>query len=230
MRSNRILPLALTVLLAAAWCAGCMNPNGERRSATNYGSQKDAPEETGERAYGSQQHGGILIHENSKLAYSRGLSDAVSNIPGVYSAAVMLTDRNAYIAVMVDNTATGTIGGDAPMETNNTGTSQGDYNAATGSPYADPRQLATGFNSGYTTEHEEHLSHPFKQTIALTVRRLQPTVHDVFISANRGFVNQMNAYAQKAWSGNSLDSYVNDFNATCNRIFAVPEPDVHAND
>lgn len=145
MRQLKAYLLMLSILLAAFWCAGCSNPNGERRSITNYGSQKDAPTESGERAYGSQQHGGYLIHENSKLAYSRELSDAVSHIPGVSTAIVMLTDRNAYISVMIDNTATGTIGGEAPAETNNSGTSQGNYNAVTGSPYADPNQLATGY-------------------------------------------------------------------------------------
>lgn len=230
MRYGRFLPLALSFMLAAAGFAGCSNPNGERRGPTNYGSQKDAPAETGERAYGSQLHGVRLFHENSRLTYSRELSDAVSNISGVNSAIVMLTDRNAYIAILVDSTATGTMGGAARAETNNSGTSQGFYNAVTGGSDADPKQLATGFNSGYTTEHEENLSHPFKQTIAVTVRRLYPPVHDVFISANRDFINQMNAYAQEAWKGNKLDGYVKEFNAACNRIFAVPEPDVGAND
>lgn len=85
-------------------------------------------------------------------------------------------------------------------------------------------------NSGYTFTNEKSLSHPFKQTIAVTVRKLHPAVHDVFISANRDFLNRMNAYAQEAWKGGMLDAYVNEFNEMCNRIFAAPEPDVGKED
>lgn len=221
---NRILRICgfhCLLLASILSLSGCYSQTGEKRSAYNYGSQKDAPPEQ-PRAYGTQQPGDIMLHGNTKLDFSQSLTDKVVALDGVNSAIVMLTDRNAYAAILIDNTATGTRGANSRKETNNSGTSLGSYNPFTFSQYADPNQLATGYNNYETVEHHADISHHFKQKIAETIRLANPAVHDVYISANRDFINQLNAYAQESWKGNSLSPYVHDFNASVNRIFGVP--------
>jgi hypothetical protein len=225
-----VLPGAL---LGLSLVAGCYDINpGDKRNETNYSSKSsDSKLDNGPRAYGSELNG-LLVHRNSRLAYDGRLSAAVSDIPGVAQAFVIMTDSNAYVALMTDHTATGTSGGKASRyETNNTGTQDGYYNGHTGSnTVPDPDMIASGSNSGGTVEEHEDLSHPFKQTVALKVRELHPEVKDVFISANRDFINQVNKLSQEQWMGRSLEPYVREFNAICEQIFTYPNGFRHAND
>ncbi|TBL71207.1 YhcN/YlaJ family sporulation lipoprotein [Paenibacillus thalictri] len=202
-------------------------------SEDNFGSKKTADPQLTSRAYQTQQQATSVSHNYSKLEMSQYLSDQVQNINGVNSSIVMLADNNAFVALMIDDTASGTHGstpkgrsGGYSGETNNAGLVRGLYNA--NNPMDDnydPNQLNLGANSYETVKHHEYLSHPFKQTIAETIRSKQPTVHDVYISANRDFLNQLNMYAQEAWKGNSLQAYLPDFNASVTKIFGTePKP------
>ncbi|GIP41439.1 hypothetical protein J31TS4_47190 [Paenibacillus sp. J31TS4] len=222
MTKNWIRISAATVaggmLLIASACG--YNEYGDKRNNYNYGSTKGASkDEKMSRAYGPRMLGPTL-HDNKRLMFSQTLSRRVEAIDGVNSALVMLTDQNAYVAILVDNTATGTIGGSGPrQETNNSGTSLGRYNPETFSQYANPNDLATGINNYWTVSKPENLSHAFKQRIAQTIRAYHPAVVEVHISANREFINQMNMYAQESWKGHPLDGYAEDFNKMVNRLF-----------
>lgn len=225
-----------SVIAAAAGLAllsGCYDANpGDKRNETNYSSKSSKSAlDDGARAYGSELNG-LLDHRNRTLAYDEKISAAVSDVPGVAQAYVLLTDSNAYVALMVDHTATGTTTGKANRyETDNTGTQDGFYNGRTKArTVPDPDLIASGSNSYDTVKEHEDLSHPFKQTVALKVRELYPSVKDVYISANRVFVNQVNKLSQEQWLGKSLDNHVQEFNAICNQVFALPNGYRHAND
>ncbi|WP_438448870.1 YhcN/YlaJ family sporulation lipoprotein [Gorillibacterium sp. sgz5001074] len=219
--------LGLTVV------SGCYEINpGDKRNETNYSSKSaESAADDGPRAYGSELNG-LLMHRNTKLAYDEKLSAAVSDVPGVAQGYVLVTDSNAYVALMTDHTATGTSGGQASRyETNNTGTQDGFYDNRTGSnTVPDPDWIASGTNSWGTVRDHEDLSHPFKQTVALKVRELKPDVKDVFISANRDFINQVNKLSQEQWMGRSLDPFVQQFNAMCDQVFSYPNGYRHAID
>jgi hypothetical protein len=148
------------------------------------------------------------------------LSDQVAAMNGVNSAIVMLADSTAYVAITIDNTASGTKSSN--RETNNGGTVRGLYNPA--QPFndtADPNKLATGTNSYETVQHHEQITHLFKQKIAEKIRSLQPTVSDVYISAHRDYINEMNRLAQEAWKGNDLKPYIHEFDAMSEYIFGT---------
>lgn len=221
------------VLLGLAAASGCYEINpGDKRSDTNYSSKSsESVQDEGPRAYGSELNG-LLTHRNTRLSYDERLSAAVTDIPGVAQAFVMVTENNAYVALMTDHTATGTSGGKASRyETNNTGTQDGFYNNRTGeNTVDDPDRIASGVNSWDTVRDHEDLSHPFKQTVALKVRELHPAVKDVFISANRDFINQVNKLSQEQWMGRTLDPYVQEFNAICEQVFMLPNGFRHAID
>ncbi|UQZ84111.1 Sporulation lipoprotein YhcN/YlaJ (Spore_YhcN_YlaJ) [Paenibacillus konkukensis] len=212
----------------AALCAGILvtlagcYPTYDYNSANNYGSRRDAPNQDTTRAYQTQQQYAIVSHKHSNLEMNQFLSDQVAAMDGVNSAIVMLADNTAYVAITIDKTATGTRSGIGPQETNNAGTVRGLYNTYTPfNDYAHPDKLATGTNSYETVWDHNYLSHLFKQKIAEKIRSLQPTVVDVYISANRTYINELNRIAQEAWHGRDLKPYLPHFDALSEQIFGT---------
>ncbi|MCQ6559324.1 hypothetical protein [Paenibacillus mendelii] len=221
----RFLALAL---IAAVGLTGC---NYERRvqdSTYDYGTkQKGDPKMLGGRMYGaatSNPH----QHANRWIEYSTHLSTEISNINGIAAGMVFLTDKNAYVGMTLDWTATGTqkIGGRKSREQSNT--SEGVYNINTGSPYWNNQRFAGPYNSNMTINDHNDISSELKQTIAVHIRRLAPAVQEVHISANMEFVNQIVQYAQEARLGRSLTPWVDSFNMLVKHQFEggdyVPEP------
>jgi hypothetical protein len=193
-------------------------------SNSNKGTLNDPNIYQGSRMYGSNPHDGLVIHNNSQLRYSRELSNKVGHLPGVRAALVMLTDRNAYTAILIDNASHRTLGPNSKKETNNTGTSIGTYNPDTLNEMVENWQLASGTNNYETVQNHEDIASVFKQKIAITLRAAQPKIHNVYISANRDFINQLTAYAiESDWGNKSLNNRIDEFNGTANRIFGVPE-------
>ncbi|WJH36509.1 YhcN/YlaJ family sporulation lipoprotein [Paenibacillus sp. CC-CFT747] len=72
-------------------------------------------------------------------------------------------------------------------------------------------------------EEADNISHGLKQEIASIIRNAQPSVHEVYISAHRDFVNLMNGYAQDSARGLPLDSRVQEFNGMVNRVLSLPD-------
>lgn len=213
-------------LLLTILCTSLVIPLGgcyswyDYNSANNFSSKRDAPNADTSRAYQTQQQYAAVSHKHSNLEMSQFLSDQVAAMDGVNSAIVMLADNIAYVAITIDKTATGTHS--SPSETNNAGTVRGLYSPYT--PFndsADPKKLATGTNSYETVMNHEQITHLFKQKIAEKIRSLQPTVADVYISANRIYINEMNKLSQAAWSGKDLRPYLPEFDALSESIFGT---------
>ena len=116
------------------------------------------------------------------------------------------------IPCMSDKMLTGTKGVGTTRETNNTGNTRGMYDPKTGNQSPDPNEVATGNNSYYTETSPDNLSHLLKQTIAKKLRNKKPQLLEVYITANRGFVNQMSIYQVEAQKGVNLNGYLTDFN------------------
>lgn len=209
------------LLLTLSGCADGGREYGKSPDHTNFGAPVEKTEDT-ERAYQTQQLYGPVTHNNSKLEYSQFLSNQLNAMNGVNTAIVMTTDQNAYVALMIDSSATGTKG--STKETNNQGTNKGFYNDnAPFNDYMSSNDLNNGVNSYETAVHHDLLSHRFKQAMAEKIRSLQPSVMDVYISANRDFLNKMNNYAQESWKGHSLMPLLTDFNQTVERVFGTAQ-------
>jgi hypothetical protein len=220
----RLYRMCLILTLTCFCITSCDYYSGKKGGrSTNYGTLSDPNIQEGSRLYGSQQAGGILNHKNTTLQYSRDLSNKVAGLPGVRAAIVMLTDYNAYAAVLIDNSVHGVRGPDSKKETNHAGTSIGTYDPDTFNEAVKNWELASGTNNYETVEHQENINPAFKQKIAIAIRLANPKVIDVYISANRDYINQLNAYAIESWRGQPLDRHLNEFNATANRLFAIPE-------
>lgn len=112
-------------------------------------------------------------HENRYFEFSSSLSNKVASLPGINTALVFVTDKNAYVAIMTDWSATGTKanGGPRSKEQDNTGTTEGVYNVSNGSSKWDNRQVATPYNSYFTHKDPSDLSSELRQVIGTTVRK-----------------------------------------------------------
>lgn len=211
--------LVLVLLLVSLSITACNYRKEFEKSEYDYGSQtKEFSKEP--RMYGLMMKG-KRNHENHTLNFSQKLSESVNNISGVSSSIVMLTDLNAYVAIVIDSSASGTKGVGIKPETNNIGNTRGMYNPYTGNQYMDPNKLVDDTNSYFTVYDHEDLSTEFKQKIAMVIRKQKPDVREVHISANREFINQMNVFAQDAKNGHSLKGYVDLFNQLAIHNFGV---------
>ncbi|AZN43609.1 hypothetical protein EJC50_08835 [Paenibacillus albus] len=208
--------------------SGCNYERRVQNSTYDYGTkQKGDPKMLGSRMYGTMS-GLPGQHDNHWFEYSSLISGDVSSINGVAGALVFLTDKNAYVAITTDWTATGTRKSGGPKEQNNGGSTQGVYNVENGSPYWNNQRMVTPYNSQLSINDHNQISGELKQTIAVHVRRLAPAVQEVHISANKEFNNHLIQYAQEAWAGHSLTPYFASFNKLVKHQFAggdeVPAP------
>jgi hypothetical protein len=229
-KATRTFIVLLTAVTVVAGLSGCNYKRHLQDSTYDYGSRQSGdPKRIGSKMYGSMS-GLPGQHDNAWFEYSSLLSTDVSNINGVAGALVFLTDKNAYVAMTMDWTAVGTrnTGGAESREQDNSGAQEGVYNHSNGSPYWNNQRIVGPFNSYFSINDHNDISSELKQTIALHVRRIAPTVQEVHISANQEFVNHLVQYAQEAWAGHSLTPWTESFNTLIKHQFAgghaVPEP------
>ncbi|MHA6480477.1 hypothetical protein ACX1C1_00850 [Paenibacillus sp. strain BS8-2] len=202
-----ILSFAMAITLAS-----CSYKENVQHSDSDYGSRKqNDPKMNGVKSYGSMSSG-KLQHDNSFFEYSSVLSNKLSSLNGVANAIVMLTDKNAYVAILLDWTASGTTSKGGTHEQNNTGSNGGVFNIDSGTPYSNTNALVTPYNSFFTVKDHNNLSHELKQTIANSIRENSPMIQEVHISANMEFNNYFVQFAQEAWAGRSLKPQVESFN------------------
>jgi hypothetical protein len=217
---RRILATVCGLALVCGLTA-CNYTSYYQKSSNDYASRaKNDPKMTRVRSYGSLTHN-PKQHDNRYFEYSSKASYDVKSLPGVNAAIVMLTDKNAYVAILTDWTATGTKshGGASTREQDNTGTTEGVYNVDSGRTDVGPR-VATPYNSYFTHKDVSDLSSELKQVIGDTVRRSNPRVQEVHISANKEFVNQMLEFAKQSWGGKPLAPLTPRFNRLMKYTFA----------
>jgi len=194
----------------------------QKSSGSDYGSRSTGdPKVMQIRSYGSYTSD-PRQHDNRYFEYSNALSRQISALPGISSAMVFLTDRNAYVGLITDWSATGTQSRGKPQpEQQNGGTMQGVYNVDNGRTGADGRQFAPSHNYYFTHKDVSDLSSKLRQTIADEIRRGHPRVAEVHISANREYVNQLVEYAKEAWAGRPLAPLTPEFNRLVQYVFGM---------
>lgn len=221
---RRIGTLTVIAVLSFSLFACNYRAYFERNSGYDYGSRKNQDAQM--RSYDTNSSDPSQ-HDNRYFEYSAAISRQISALPGIASAIVFLTDRNAYVGIMTDWTATGThSSGSVGREQQNGGMMDGFYNvdtydAPSSVPGALAGQMATNHNSYFTLKDVSDLSTKLKQTIGNEVRRAHPRVEEVHISANREFVNQLVEYANAARTGSQLASITPDFNRLVKYMFAM---------
>lgn len=230
MVSSRRLFALLSAILMVASMTACNYKSHYQKSNYDYASRSSGdPKMLHVRSYGDET-GDPRQHDNRYFEYSSAISNKVASLPGINTSMVFLTDKNAYVAIMTDWSATGTRarGGMKGREQDNTGTTEGVYNVQNGSSKWDNRQVATPYNSYFTHKDGEDLSTELRQVIGNTVRDMHQRVQEVHISANREWVNQSLEYAKAAWAHKDLSALTPRFNTLVQYVFghgnAIPLP------
>lgn len=102
--------LLIALMASLMMTAGCMGRTGDlgnkniRPNATNYDTDHSDSDHLG---MNSTQTGRTGLHNNAKMEISEAVSKRLADLPEIESAYVMLTDRNAYVAVNQQQNASG---------------------------------------------------------------------------------------------------------------------------
>lgn len=146
-------------------------------------------------------------HNNTRMQMDDRIADAVADMPDVDSASVLLTERNAYVAVKLDN-GTGYTGGRAGTLNNGNrarGNGTTDFMGRRG-----PAAGAAG---------DDGVTDAVKSRIASKVKQMAPQVRNVYVSANPDFVNRMRGYGDRFRGGQPIRGMIIEFNRMVERVF-----------
>lgn len=218
---NKLLSSILTILLLSTMIAGLTGCEYQKKyEQSNYSMGTRSKQEQHEsRAYGYMHQGGNH-HDNQAMSYDIDTGTEVMRLPGIAAAHAIMTDKNAYVAIVLDDTARGTLQNRDPRDVNNVGKSDGNFDATARGRLPNYRhKLVSDRNSKYTLPSEADISSKLKQEVALKVRSLHPGVQEVFVSANRDFVNQCTVYAQDYYKRRSLQRHLLSFNELLHAYF-----------
>ncbi|PWV95724.1 hypothetical protein DFQ01_12570 [Paenibacillus cellulosilyticus] len=219
--SSRIFALLLGVAVLSSGCSSYKyEPHGYKSNSygTRNGTERPLVDDRA-RSYGALSTASGN-HDNKYFEYSSKISKEVGKINGISTALVMLTNQNAYVAIVFNDTAIRTKSGGRSKHEQYAGSAkEGIYNYSTNSPNWDNRELATPYGHAMTVNDHTELPNALKYAVATKVRKFAPRAKNVYISANSQFVNRFVAYAQKAWLNESLTPFVVDFNALVSNQF-----------
>ncbi|MGO4111105.1 YhcN/YlaJ family sporulation lipoprotein [Paenibacillus sp. YAF4_2] len=184
-------------------------------------------------------------HKNYKMEMSDEIAKRIVALNTVKSANVMLTDNNAYVAVSfedhVNDLSAKSISRtnrsymtspitDTNRSMNGTYGANGKYgmNGMNGTYGMNPAMNGHGTTSNnsngmrglsMTNTGESQLTDKIKSDIAAEVKRIHPSIQNVYVSANPDFVDRMTSYMGDVRLGHPIQGFVSEFNAMVERIF-----------
>ncbi|MFD2117960.1 YhcN/YlaJ family sporulation lipoprotein [Paenibacillus yanchengensis] len=138
-------------------------------------------------------------HKNYRMEMSKEIADKIVKDAKVNSAYVMLTDNNAYVAVMMDE------------NNNNTAMNKNDNNAA--------------MNKNNNNAAKDSISDEVKQKVTKVVKKEQPKIENVYVSTNPDFVGRMQGYMNDVAAGNPITGFISEFNEMVDRVFPAVTTD-----
>ncbi|MBB6732589.1 YhcN/YlaJ family sporulation lipoprotein [Cohnella zeiphila] len=258
---HKMMTVSTVVLSTALALTGCMAKQGDVGNknirSNNYrmhganGTRflnDQAAEQN--RIHGTQQMNnnvGSRLHGNSKLEMSQKIADQLAALPEVKSAYVMLTNRNAYVAISDDkdgmkihnrnrggtHTITPYSLGAAPDRgvgpnnpnsagwnghvRSNNGVTAGGGTTAGGTGLTGTNGAGMPGAAGTATDQE--VSDLVKNKVADIVKGMAPTTDNVYVSSNADFYGRMKGFADQVSGGHPIQGFVTEFNALVNRIF-----------
>lgn len=203
---------AFALLTAASLFAGCSYQKRFESGPTDYGSRTETHEKSQSQFHSYNTQLKAADHANHSLQFVQQTTDAVDDLKGVRSSFVFVTDKNAYVATVLDNTATGMKGKGTILFSDRTIASPGMDHHSDVSYVLPPGDVVMDKYSFDTIPNPQDLSSELTREVEARVRQYHPDVKNVFVSANRDFINRFSEYAHEAWRGNSLQPYVENFN------------------
>ena len=211
MRIMRLLStFCFVLLLLVTGCSSEVERYSKKLDDADYGSLQAKQAQQGRLITFGTNHPDDNQHVNNTVHYNTKISSALGSIGGVGDARVFLTDKNAYVALVLDHTGRGYAISNQYIKQDTTPSDNKAPNSITNNP----------FKNFISVNDYTQLTDRFKQTIADKVFELAPEIEEVHISANLNFMFYMDEFAQAAWGDKPLDPYLKQFNILVQHQFA----------
>lgn len=150
-------------------------------------------------------------HNNSKMESSREIAQAIAAMDNVNNAYVLLTDRNAYVAVGVDEDQDYARNSQLRLDRVQLGG---------GEPYQRPAaEHGSNLQFGEYHRMDNGVTQVMKNQIADKVKALKPEVRNVYVSANPDFAGRLQGYVDKVEAGQPIEGLIEEFNTLVERLF-----------
>jgi len=144
-------------------------------------------------------------HKNYRLEMKPEFGEKLTQeIEGIHHAVVMLADKNAYVAVSLDESTTQDEIGSLSRTYMGLGGTKG---------------VEDGRRIGMLATGQDKLTDALIAEITDKLKEMRPDIELVYVSANPDFVGRMNAYMNDAIQGYPVQHYIMEFNAMVERIF-----------
>jgi len=160
------------------------------------------------RVYGRRLNSNNLIgsHQNYRMEASQDIADRIRKAEGLSDVYVILTDRNAYVAV------SGRIDAGDRLRRGAAGTG--------GLPGSRTSSRA-GLNhrAGSAVGGKGKSGGTLEERIARHVKEMAPQIERVYVSEEPDFVSRMSEYVQTARRGEPIQGFIAQFNAMVERLF-----------
>lgn len=199
MKKILMFPTALLISLALMGC----NTNKEE---TNNGDKNGTGDNAVEENNGDVADEGTDTNTDGNLEIAEEAANQVAELDEVESATVIVTDRNAYAAVVLNNN---TAGDNAEDEANANGDAGTDTGTDTG----------TNADAGSGAEEDENLTAELEEKIAEKVREADENIENVYVSLNPDFVERMTGYGEQINAGEPVEGLFEEFTESVRRVF-----------
>ena len=223
---KRIIALSAGVLLSTM-LAGCMEKQGDlgnkniRSNSIRYDAngnllrdKRFANDQMNEmnRVNGRRLNSNNIIgsHKNYRMEMSEKIAESITKMDAVKLSYVLLTDHNAYVAVSLDEKEPA---GDSKMM------------SRTNSGYMGKEGVRVSRRISTLSTGQHMLTDQIKDEIANEVKRLRPSVENVYVSANPDFVGRLNSYMNDVKLGHPIQGFIAEFNAMAERVFPAKSSD-----
>jgi hypothetical protein len=203
------------IVLMLILCLGGCQSKYQREfesSPSDYGSRTSKEEQSLEFQSYDVEMEEITNHNNTQLTFDQAVSNEISRMQGIQQALLFITDLNAYVAVVINETATGVKGSGDLVGSDRTITSNRNHEAGGESITLPPGTIVMDKYSFPSVHQHEGLSKELTWEMAGRIRQFHPQVRGIFISGNREFVNRMSQYAHLVWQNSSLSEEIPSFN------------------
>jgi len=239
--------MSLAVVLSLAACntnnGALDNNNNNRPFGLNQTLDRNRTD-MGNRPWDNRFNNGNVTgsHSNTRLELSEEIADQIAAMDEVDEAYVLLTNRNCYVAVDLNdranvrgnnNRGTNGHGGMTRDLTRNTGDANG-FNRGNRLGVTDNRFGGDRVDNGVTGSEVEfgtygngqEVSSQLKQKIASKVKSINSKIENVYVSADPDFVDRMNGYIQNLQQGRPVRGFIDEFNTMVERIFPTNATDL----
>lgn len=229
MNTLRIMRTFIAAILVIS-LIGCANYDRDgivesRRMTDNVNINGADPLNYNTENLNGNSPGNLADHQNTRVEASQELAELIADMPEIEMANVLLTDRNAYIAVFLDD------GKDVNRDKNRSnrmqeGTSRNrsdrnmshDQLSLNRAANRDDHRLdQTRMRRNY--DQAQDVTSDLKDRIAMLVKDHSPHVRNVYVSANPDFMDRVNGFIDQIQAGNPVKGLINEVNTTVERMF-----------